>query len=121
MAGGATADCAAVACCCPCGVLNLTVLAVNKVPAGLCRKALRKQRWLLKKGIMQPRGGDDYGDYFFRLDSSVSSSSVSTAFDLSPYENRIPPAERNLCFRRAFCNYFLIQFIQFHCRRAKLN
>ncbi|XP_042053476.1 uncharacterized protein LOC121798502 [Salvia splendens] len=89
MAGGATADCAAVVCCCPCGVLNLAVLAVYKVPAGLCRKALRKQRQrrLLKKGILQPRGGDD-DDYFFQLQSNGSSdSSVSTAFDSSPYDN----------------------------------
>ncbi|KAG6433864.1 hypothetical protein SASPL_105483 [Salvia splendens] len=90
MAGGATADCAAVVCCCPCGVLNLAVMAVYKVPAGLCRKALRKQRQrrLLKKGILQPRGGGDDDDYFSQLQSNVSSeSSVSTASDSSPYDN----------------------------------
>lgn len=44
MAGGTAADCAAVWCCCPCAVMNLVVLAVYKVPAGLCRKAWSKQK-----------------------------------------------------------------------------
>ncbi|KAJ8534081.1 hypothetical protein K7X08_007405 [Anisodus acutangulus] len=54
LAGGTTAECAAVACCCPCGIVNLLVLAVYKVPAGLCRKAFRKNRRnrLMKKGIL---------------------------------------------------------------------
>lgn len=42
--GGTTAECVAVCCCCPCGLVNLLVLAVYKVPAGLCRKALRQKR-----------------------------------------------------------------------------
>lgn len=44
MAGETAAECAAVWCCCPCAVMNLVVLAVYKVPAGLCRKAWSKQR-----------------------------------------------------------------------------
>lgn len=44
VAGGGAADCAAVCCCCPCAVLNLVVLAVYKVPAGLFRKAMRKRQ-----------------------------------------------------------------------------
>ncbi|KAE8661229.1 hypothetical protein F3Y22_tig00116937pilonHSYRG00248 [Hibiscus syriacus] len=39
LCGGTTADVTAVCCCFPCGVANLVVLAVYKVPAGLCRKA----------------------------------------------------------------------------------
>ncbi|MCD7472396.1 hypothetical protein HAX54_013628 [Datura stramonium] len=56
IAGGTTAECAAVACCCPCGIANLLVLAVYKVPAGLCRKALRKNRRnrLMKQGLLPP-------------------------------------------------------------------
>ncbi|KAK4725224.1 hypothetical protein R3W88_028003 [Solanum pinnatisectum] len=58
VAGGTTAECAAVACCCPCGIANLLVLAVYKVPAGLCRKALRKNRRnrLMKKGLLPASG-----------------------------------------------------------------
>ncbi|GAB4857189.1 hypothetical protein Ancab_015097 [Ancistrocladus abbreviatus] len=53
VAGGTAAECAAV-CCCPCGLVNLLVLAVYKVPAGLCRKVLRnrRRRRLIKKGPM---------------------------------------------------------------------
>ncbi|KAG6430680.1 hypothetical protein SASPL_108752 [Salvia splendens] len=84
MAGGTTAECAAVCCCCPCGMLNLAVLAVYKLPAGLCRKALRKQRQrqLLKRGILRSHGyGCDYDDdeYFLRLHSG--NSSVVTTFE----------------------------------------
>lgn len=54
VAGGTTAECAAVCCCCPCSVINLLVLAMYKVPAGLCRKALRRKRRrrLMKKGLL---------------------------------------------------------------------
>ncbi|KAF5447358.1 hypothetical protein F2P56_032915 [Juglans regia] len=44
VAGGTTAECAAICCCFPCTVMNLLILAVYKVPAGLCRKAWRKKK-----------------------------------------------------------------------------
>ncbi|KAL1208821.1 hypothetical protein V5N11_010500 [Cardamine amara subsp. amara] len=44
VAGGATAECAAVWCCCPCAVVNLMVLAVYKVPAAICKKAWRRSK-----------------------------------------------------------------------------
>ncbi|GAU41664.1 hypothetical protein TSUD_272480 [Trifolium subterraneum] len=51
MAGGAAADCTAVCCCCPCAVLNVVVLAVYSLPAGLFRKAVhRRRRRLMKNG-----------------------------------------------------------------------
>ncbi|GLT96337.1 hypothetical protein SLE2022_139650 [Rubroshorea leprosula] len=55
--GGTVAECTAVCCCCPCGIVELLMLAIYKVPAGLCRRALRykRQQRLLKKGTMQPR------------------------------------------------------------------
>ncbi|KAE8037643.1 hypothetical protein FH972_010216 [Carpinus fangiana] len=52
VAGGTAAECAAICCCCPCSVMNLLVLAVYKVPAGLCRKAWKqrkRQRMIIKK------------------------------------------------------------------------
>ncbi|TYI87049.1 hypothetical protein E1A91_D04G108900v1 [Gossypium mustelinum] len=61
--GGTTADVAAVCCCCPCGLANLVVLAIYKVPAGLYRRALR-QKWLRKlhkKGLLQPK---NHGAHF---------------------------------------------------------
>ncbi|KAI4348849.1 hypothetical protein L6164_009519 [Bauhinia variegata] len=55
--GSTAAECAAVCCCVPCAVANFLVLAIYKVPAGLCRRALRKKRLqrLAKKGLMSPR------------------------------------------------------------------
>ncbi|CAK9322952.1 unnamed protein product [Citrullus colocynthis] len=57
VAGGTTAECAAVCCCCPCFVINFLVLAIYKVPAGLCRRALRTKRRqrLKKKGVLPAR------------------------------------------------------------------
>ncbi|KAG5566438.1 hypothetical protein RHGRI_002121 [Rhododendron griersonianum] len=44
VAGGTAAECAAICCCCPCAVMDLLLLAVYKVPTGLCKKAWRKQQ-----------------------------------------------------------------------------
>ncbi|KAF7805774.1 hypothetical protein G2W53_037935 [Senna tora] len=44
IAGVTTAECAAVCCCCPLMVMNILVLAVYKVPAGLCKKAIRRKK-----------------------------------------------------------------------------
>lgn len=59
VAGGTAAGCAAICCCCPCALMNLLVLAVYRVPAGLCRKAWKKnkRRRLKKKGLLQKKAG----------------------------------------------------------------
>ncbi|XP_010248041.1 PREDICTED: uncharacterized protein LOC104590965 [Nelumbo nucifera] len=49
IAGRTAADCAVICCCCPCGLVNLLVLAVYKVPTGLCRRALRKHKKLKQR------------------------------------------------------------------------
>lgn len=53
MAGGTAAECAAVCCCCPCALMDFLVLAVVKVPAGLCKKARRRQCKMRKKKRQQ--------------------------------------------------------------------
>lgn len=60
VAGGTAAECAAVCCCCPCALMNVLVLALYKVPTGLCRKAWakRKKRQRLakmRKGLLQQK------------------------------------------------------------------
>ncbi|KAF5770273.1 hypothetical protein HanRHA438_Chr14g0668541 [Helianthus annuus] len=57
VAGGTTAECAAVVCCFPCTVVHFIVLAVYKLPAGLYRKAVKRKRRrrLLKKGLLIQR------------------------------------------------------------------
>lgn len=67
VAGGTAAECAAVVCCCPCGLVNLLVLAAVWLPAGLCRRALRRKRKRGKKkaGRLRSRVGfmddEDFG------------------------------------------------------------
>ena len=50
VAGGTAAECAAICCCCPCSLMTLLILALYKLPAGLCKKAWnnRKRRRLVK-------------------------------------------------------------------------
>lgn len=48
IAGGTTAECVAICCCCPCSVFSILVLLALRLPAGLCRRALRK-RILLRR------------------------------------------------------------------------
>ncbi|CAL0310559.1 unnamed protein product [Lupinus luteus] len=54
--GGTAAECVAVCCCFPCGLANFIILAIYKVPAGLCRQMLKKRRRkrLVKEGKFPP-------------------------------------------------------------------
>ncbi|CAN6465118.1 unnamed protein product [Victoria cruziana] len=54
VAGGTTAECVAVCCCCPCGLVNLLVLAMVRLPLGLCRKALKKKKRRRISGKKRP-------------------------------------------------------------------
>nr|POE82057.1 hypothetical protein CFP56_41826 [Quercus suber] len=47
--GRTTAECTAICCCCPCSLLNLVILALYKVPTGLCKKAWKRCRLLKMK------------------------------------------------------------------------
>lgn len=55
--GGTAAECVAVVCCCPLSIANFLVLALYKVPAGLCRRMLRnrRRRRMIKEGQLQPK------------------------------------------------------------------
>ncbi|CAA6662829.1 unnamed protein product [Spirodela intermedia] len=64
MAGKTAADCAAVCCCCPCGLLGLMVLVMVKLPAGLCRRSFLQRQQMKKKRKMKTsmyRGGSSGG------------------------------------------------------------
>lgn len=56
-AGGTAAECAAVCCCCPLVLVEFLVLAVYKLPTGICRRIWRKRilRKKLKKSRMMNR------------------------------------------------------------------
>lgn len=74
VAGGTTAECAAV-CCCPCALVNLAVLALVKLPAGMFQKAMKKMK---RKPQRKSKQAHDKGTFKeetnFELESSVSSS-----------------------------------------------
>ncbi|KAL5701369.1 hypothetical protein ACHQM5_026714 [Ranunculus cassubicifolius] len=58
VAGGTTAEVASVCCCCPCIVVNFLVLSVYRIPATLCREALKnnkKRRKQLKTADFFPK------------------------------------------------------------------
>lgn len=53
--GGAAAEFTAVCCCCPFTLMDMLILAVYRVPTGLCRRAWRKrmrQRRKRRKGLL---------------------------------------------------------------------
>ncbi|XP_039057444.1 uncharacterized protein LOC120200754 [Hibiscus syriacus] len=66
--GGATAECAAICCCCPLTIANFLVLAIYKIPAGLFRRALHRirQRKLPEKGLNQ-RSHDGFHNEGFEI------------------------------------------------------
>ncbi|EPS69946.1 hypothetical protein M569_04817, partial [Genlisea aurea] len=72
-AGVATVECAAVCCCCPCVVADFLVLAVYRLPAGLCRKAIRRNRRLKKAkkvgGASRWGSDDEEFEFEFRIRS----------------------------------------------------
>ncbi|KAK3204166.1 hypothetical protein Dsin_018212 [Dipteronia sinensis] len=57
VACGTAMKCSAVCCCCLFTMMNLLVLAVYKVHAGLCKKAWRRQRKQRRLGKWQHVGG----------------------------------------------------------------
>lgn len=54
VAGGTTAECAAVVCC-PCALVNLAFLAFVKLPAGLCKKAWCKSKRKRNKNMKKKK------------------------------------------------------------------
>ncbi|XP_039114877.1 uncharacterized protein LOC120250160 [Dioscorea cayenensis subsp. rotundata] len=96
LAGGTAAECAAVCCCCPCGLISLLVLAVVRLPAGLCRQAIRRRRRKRKRkkamAMEAAAGGfgssdDDESVYHRRV--LIDSGGVDSAPSMSPSEEEV--------------------------------
>ncbi|KAJ8749851.1 hypothetical protein K2173_013766 [Erythroxylum novogranatense] len=82
MAGGTTAECAAVCCCCPCTVMNLLILAVYRVPACLCRKARRRRRLrrMKKQPLLAPtHSGGSHDELVMEITDVVESAEGGAA------------------------------------------
>ncbi|XP_039000402.1 uncharacterized protein LOC120126218 [Hibiscus syriacus] len=83
----ATAECAVICCCFPLETAKVLVLAIYKIPAGICSRAISKvqQRKLRKKGSVEPcnrKGGcgcgcDDDRDFQIQTVERVDSSEES--------------------------------------------
>ncbi|CAL5207531.1 unnamed protein product [Lathyrus oleraceus] len=54
--GEAVGGTAAVCCCCPCALANIVYLAIYKVPASLCHKALKKSRQRRRRRLQSSSG-----------------------------------------------------------------
>ncbi|CAI8602322.1 unnamed protein product [Vicia faba] len=54
--GEAVGGTAAVCCCCPCALANIVYLAIYKVPASLCHKALKKSRQRRRRRLQSTSG-----------------------------------------------------------------
>ncbi|XP_052175424.1 uncharacterized protein LOC127790166 [Diospyros lotus] len=104
VAGGTAAECAAV-CCCPCALLvNLLVLAVYKLPAGLCRKALqgKRRRRLTKQGLLPQRSSRCHCGCD---DTEVQIHPISVV-DLSPAAESLPPDKEVLQLEKEMWDRF---------------
>ncbi|XP_057845133.2 uncharacterized protein LOC131054608 [Cryptomeria japonica] len=73
VAGGTTAECAAVICC-PCALLNLAVLAFVRLPVSLLKRACKKARRKRRKGIKAVQGRVTHYEDSDTEDSSLASS-----------------------------------------------
>ncbi|CAD5183232.1 uncharacterized protein LOC135637991 [Musa acuminata AAA Group] len=93
-AGETVAECAAVLCCCPCGLANLFFVAAVKLPAGLVRRALRLRRkrragyGKVKAGILRTRVGsfddDDFSIHHGTFFMAMGAKEVWPAKAVSP-------------------------------------
>ncbi|PKU83568.1 uncharacterized protein LOC110106920 [Dendrobium catenatum] len=108
-AGRTTAECAAICCCFPCGLLNLLILAAVRLPAGLCYRCFRKnvilQRSKKKKaflrsesrcdGSVKPRwSAEDAGDLVKFSGMKVLASVEDSQATRSPAEEVVEMEEK---------------------------
>lgn len=90
VAGGTAAECAAVCCCCPCTVMNLVILAVYKVPAGLCRKAWNKNK---RQRLARRKNKKTAG--FLQQGSASAAEAGPTREELTAEMNKLSLVETN--------------------------
>ncbi|KAK1411869.1 hypothetical protein QVD17_32683 [Tagetes erecta] len=89
-AGGTTAECAVVCCCIPLSLVNLFVMAVYGVPAGLLKKVLRKKRRrrVLKRGLLVEDGDFSSHDRSDGSEVLISSPEMETV-DVVEFEEEM--------------------------------
>lgn len=106
VAGGTAAECAAVCCCCPCGLVNLLVLTVVRLPAGLCQRALKaraRRRAAIKRrkqGLLGPnlagRGGEEDEEGVRLHGAVVPVSLAGEAWPAKPPPDEVTEMEKEM-------------------------
>ncbi|GMJ13971.1 hypothetical protein like AT3G11690 [Hibiscus trionum] len=86
LCGGATAECTAICCCFPLAITNFLVLAIYKIPAGLCRRAFHRMRLrkLQKEELIQPcneQGHDGWENSCFPIHAGDSAEEFFPAVE----------------------------------------
>ncbi|XP_076953764.1 uncharacterized protein LOC143627946 [Bidens hawaiensis] len=89
--GGAMAEVAAVCCCVPCAVVDFMVLTMYKVPAGLCRNAMRKRR--RRRLMMRYNGGGRSVDEEL---GALTSATVETFMAPAPADKDVVAFENEM-------------------------
>ncbi|KAM0937173.1 hypothetical protein DsansV1_C26g0196401 [Dioscorea sansibarensis] len=94
LAGGTAAECAAVCCCCPCGLVSLLVLALVRLPAGLCRQAIRRRRRKRKRkkamaAAAAAVGSTDDDESVYHRRVLIDSGGVDSVPSMSPSEEEV--------------------------------
>ncbi|KAK3020144.1 hypothetical protein RJ639_003252 [Escallonia herrerae] len=100
VAGGTAAECAAVCFCCPCAVVNLLVLAVYRVPVGLCRKAWRRRkrkRWMVARAKKNSAASKRYAS-----DGEDGEIGGAEAVDLEEEEEEVGSVLRGWVLEESF-------------------
>ncbi|KAK8968580.1 hypothetical protein KSP40_PGU022231 [Platanthera guangdongensis] len=89
--GTTTAECAAICCCIPCGILNLVILATVKLPAFLCCRVGRKRAALRPSKKKPAIGGSESISVSFSDGSSKAglSAGVDDGAEFSRPRQRI--------------------------------
>ncbi|KAH0460768.1 hypothetical protein IEQ34_008343 [Dendrobium chrysotoxum] len=103
VAGGKAAECAVVACCCPCSLVNLLILTVVKLPAGLFQRAMRRRRMKRKKKA-RLLGMDNKPKASFQEDKPASSP--APAESPIPWPAKSPSAEVSEMVKKMWPEFF---------------
>ncbi|KAG6530881.1 uncharacterized protein LOC121992861 [Zingiber officinale] len=102
VAGGAAANCAALCCCCPAVLFDVLLAATVRVPAALCRQALkarakRKEQAKRRKETSTDGGGPENAE----VDAEVPLAATEEMAESIPSE-KITEVEKDML--ALFCN-----------------
>lgn len=86
VAGDTAAGCVAVCCCFPCVAVNVVVLTAVRLPAGICRKAMRERRARRRIRRQARLLGNKASDDTSTVEEEEESESEEVVVGLTPEE-----------------------------------